>query len=198
MPHHSVIERWGADSGALPAGLRSSADAAATHLGVSRTVSRETVRVLESMGLLTVRRRIGITVQPAHRWNLYDTGILRWRPAGPDSQWHLTSLNKLRKSAEPRAAKSASSQHTATLTRADNRHVGRRHGRPGHGVADPPCRPSPEAAHRHQEPPLTALDRHPGGRQARKRRTRHSHITETTTRTPTAGIIRDTWTRSEH
>ena len=44
MPHDSVIQRRGVASGALPAGLRSSADAAATHLGVSRTVSREPER----------------------------------------------------------------------------------------------------------------------------------------------------------
>ena len=44
MPHDSVIERRGVASWALPAGLRSSADAAATHLGVSRTVSREPER----------------------------------------------------------------------------------------------------------------------------------------------------------
>ena len=59
--HDSVVQRWGWDivSGALPPGSRIVAEEAAEQLGVSRTVVREAVRVLESMGLITVRRRVG-------------------------------------------------------------------------------------------------------------------------------------------
>ena len=52
--HDSVVQRWGWDivSGALPPGSRIVAEEAAEQLGVSRTVVREAVRVLESMGLI--------------------------------------------------------------------------------------------------------------------------------------------------
>ena len=72
--HDSVVQRWGWDivSGSLPPGSRIVADDAAEQLGVSRTVVREAVRVLESMGLITVRRRVGITVLPPEAWNPFD------------------------------------------------------------------------------------------------------------------------------
>src|SRR6478609_6736668 len=104
--HNSVVQRWGWDivSGALPPGSRIVADDAATQLGVSRTVVREAVRVLESMGLLTVRRRVGITVLPPENWNPFDPNIIRWRLAGPDRLRHLQSLSELRSAVEPLAA----------------------------------------------------------------------------------------------
>ncbi|WP_258222604.1 FadR/GntR family transcriptional regulator, partial [Microbacterium sp. HMWF026] len=40
---------------------------------VSRTVVREAVRVLEAMGMLEQRRRVGITVRPAADWSALDT-----------------------------------------------------------------------------------------------------------------------------
>ncbi len=107
--HDSVVQRWGWDivSGALPAGTRIVADDAAAQLGVSRTVVREAVRVLESMGLITVRRRVGITVLPTERWNPFDPNIIRWRLAGPDRLTHLQSLSELRSAVEPLAARLA-------------------------------------------------------------------------------------------
>ncbi len=107
--HDSVVQRWGSDivSGALPPGTRIVADDAAAQLGVSRTVVREAVRVLESMGLLTVRRRVGITVLPPQHWNPFDPNIIRWRLAGPDRLSHLRSLSELRSGIEPLAARLA-------------------------------------------------------------------------------------------
>jgi DNA-binding FadR family transcriptional regulator len=124
MLHHTVIQRWGADivSGALPAGHRIGTDDAALLLGVSRTVVREAVRVLESMGLLTVRQRLGITVAPAERWNTLDPNVSRWRLAGPDAAQHLRDLTELRAVNEPlaarRAASCASSEQIVALTTA--------------------------------------------------------------------------------
>src|SRR6478609_4510179 len=107
--HNSVVQRWGWDivSGALPPGSRIVAEDAALHLGVSRTVVREAVRVLDSMGLLTVRRRVGITVLPPESWNPFDLNIIRWRLAGPDRLRHLQSLSELRSAVEPLAARLA-------------------------------------------------------------------------------------------
>ncbi len=112
--HDSVVQRWGWDivSGALPPGTRIIADDAATQLGVSRTVIREAVRVLDSMGLITVRRRVGITVLPPEKWNPFDLNIIRWRLAGPDRLRHLQSLSELRSAIEPLAARLAADNAT--------------------------------------------------------------------------------------
>src|SRR6476661_3203453 len=112
--HNSVVQRWGWDivSGALPPGSRIVAEDAALQLGVSRTVVREAVRVLESMGLLTVRRRVGITVLPPESWNPFDLNIIRWRLAGPDRLRHLQSLSELRSAVEPLATRLAAEHAT--------------------------------------------------------------------------------------
>src|ERR1700712_492253 len=107
--HDSVVQRWGGDivPGALPPGSRIVADEAASKRGVSRTVVREAVRVLDSMGLITVRRRVGITVLPEEHWNSFDRNIIRWRLAGPDRLAHLQSLSELRSAIDPLAARLA-------------------------------------------------------------------------------------------
>jgi len=112
--HDSVVQRWGWDivSGALPPGSRIVAEDAAEQLGVSRTVVREAVRVLESMGLITVRRRVGITVLPQDRWNPFDPNIIRWRLASRDRLDHLQYLSELRSAVEPLAAKLAAIRST--------------------------------------------------------------------------------------
>ena len=134
MLHDTVIQRWGTDivSGALPAGHRIGTDDAAASLGVSRTVVREAVRVLESMGLLTVRQRIGITISPANNWNPLDPNISRWRLAGPDAAQQLGDLDELRAVNEPLAARLAAGLRNH---RADRRPHGRgrRNGRFGQG-----------------------------------------------------------------
>lgn len=113
--HDSVVERWGWDivSGALPPGTRIVADDAGAQLGVSRSVVREAVRVLESMGMVGVRRRVGITVLPAESWNSFDTAIIRWRLAGPDRLHQLQQLSELRAAVEPVAARLAAARATA-------------------------------------------------------------------------------------
>ncbi|MFE0460719.1 FadR/GntR family transcriptional regulator [Kitasatospora sp. NPDC058965] len=72
--------------------------------GVSRTVVREAVRVLESMRLVASRRRVGITVQPKRDWDVFDPLVIRWRLAGADRAAQLRSLGSLRVAVEPAAA----------------------------------------------------------------------------------------------
>src|SRR4051812_14231171 len=45
---------------------------------VSRSVTREAVKMLTAKGLLTARPRKGTSVQPAAQWNLFDPDVLRW------------------------------------------------------------------------------------------------------------------------
>ena len=92
------------------------------HYGVSRTVAREAVRVLESMGLVVSRRRVGVTVTPRARWNVFDPTLIRWRLAGGGRADQLRSLSELRAGFEPAAARYAAVRATpeqcGVLTRA--------------------------------------------------------------------------------
>ena len=75
--------------------------------GVSRTVAREAVRVLESMRLVVSRPRTGVRVRPREDWSVFDPQLIRWRLAGADRLEQLRSLNELRAALEPGAAASA-------------------------------------------------------------------------------------------
>jgi DNA-binding FadR family transcriptional regulator len=75
--------------------------------GVSRSVVREAIRVLASMGLVASRRRVGVQVLPAMKWNLYDPQVIRWRLASPARVAQLQSLTELRTAIEPEAARLA-------------------------------------------------------------------------------------------
>jgi DNA-binding FadR family transcriptional regulator len=75
--------------------------------GVSRSVVREAVRVLASMGMVAPRRRVGVQVLSATEWNLYDPQVIRWRLASPARIAQLQSLTELRTAIEPEAARLA-------------------------------------------------------------------------------------------
>ena len=72
--------------------------------GVSRSVAREAIRVLESMGMVASRRRVGITIQPPEQWNVFDPRLIRWRLESGDRAAQLVSLSELRRGFEPAAA----------------------------------------------------------------------------------------------
>jgi DNA-binding FadR family transcriptional regulator len=91
-------------SGERPSGTVLRIEELEERFGVSRTVVREVVRVLESMQLVSTRRRVGVTILPMHEWNLYDPLVIRWRLAGGDRANQLRSLTELRSGVEPVAA----------------------------------------------------------------------------------------------
>jgi DNA-binding FadR family transcriptional regulator len=72
--------------------------------GVSRSVAREAIRVLESMRMVASRRRVGITIQPSEKWNVFDPTLIRWRLESGDRTAQLLSLSELRRGFEPAAA----------------------------------------------------------------------------------------------
>lgn len=98
--------------------------------GVSRTVARDTMRVLETMSLVTSRRRVGIVVQDSSEWNVYDPQLVRWRLASARRDEQYASLTELRIAVEPvaaaGAARRASGRERVELTRlaADLRRLG--------------------------------------------------------------------------
>jgi DNA-binding FadR family transcriptional regulator len=71
---------------------------------VSRSVTREAVKMLTAKGLLTARPRKGTTVQPAHQWNLFDPDVLRWLLDRKFSLLLLRQFTELRIAIEPAAA----------------------------------------------------------------------------------------------
>ena len=88
----------------------------------SRTVTREATRVLESMGLVSVRRKAGATVNPIATWNVFDPQVIQWRLGGAYRLNALNELSQLRAAVEPMAARLAATHATpeqwGTLTEA--------------------------------------------------------------------------------
>lgn len=76
----------------------------ATQHRVSRSVTREAVKMLTAKGLLTARPRKGTTVQPSSSWNLFDTDVLRWILERKFSLDLLRHFTELRIAIEPAAA----------------------------------------------------------------------------------------------
>ena len=97
--HGSVLDALGQDivSGATAVDSVLRIDQLDERFGVSRSVVREAVRVLSSMGLVETRRRLGVRVRPRSEWNVFDPRIIRWRLAGPDREDQLVSLGELRR-----------------------------------------------------------------------------------------------------
>ena len=72
--------------------------------GVSRSVTREAVKMLTAKGLLTARPRQGTMVQPTSSWNLFDPDVLRWLLERSFSIDLLRHFSQLRIAIEPAAA----------------------------------------------------------------------------------------------
>jgi DNA-binding FadR family transcriptional regulator len=74
---------------------------------VSRTVVRESLRVLEAKGLVSARPNVGTRVRPVSDWNLLDPDIIEWRAFGPQREEQRRELSELRWTIEPLAARLA-------------------------------------------------------------------------------------------
>jgi DNA-binding FadR family transcriptional regulator len=104
--HANLLDALGGGivSGRLAPGQVLTLDGVSAEHGVSRSVAREAIRVLESMGMVASRRRVGITIQPADKWNVFDPSLIRWRLDAGDRAAQLVSLSELRRGFEPAAA----------------------------------------------------------------------------------------------
>lgn len=71
---------------------------------VSRSVTREAVKMLTAKGLLTARPRKGTSVQPSSSWNLFDPDVLGWLLDRKFSLELLRQFSELRSAIEPAAA----------------------------------------------------------------------------------------------
>lgn len=71
---------------------------------ISRSATREAVKMLTAKGLLSSRPRQGIRIQPRTSWNLFDTDVLSWILSGTPSLTMLRDFLQLRLAFEPEAA----------------------------------------------------------------------------------------------
>ena len=71
----------------------------------SRSVVRESIRVLESMGMVRARRRVGVEILPSSEWSSFDARLIHWRLASGNRAEQLQNLVELRRAVEPEAAR---------------------------------------------------------------------------------------------
>lgn len=104
--YHNAIRELGGRivQGSLEPGSRITLEWLGHEFSISRTIAREVVQVLASMGLVRSRRRTGITVLPRAEWDAFDPAVVRWRLDGPERRAHLEELAQLRAAVEPAAA----------------------------------------------------------------------------------------------
>lgn len=96
---------------AVGAALPSEADIC-KQFGVSRSATREAVKMLAAKGLLTSRPRQGIRVLPEVRWNMFDTEVLGWLLHSRPSLDLLLEFTQMRQGIEPNAAALAAEHAT--------------------------------------------------------------------------------------
>lgn len=71
---------------------------------VSRTAVREAIKQLESLRLVTSRRRVGIEVTQSAEWSLLSPDVLEWQLDGPHHVETLKMIGEVRRGVEPTAA----------------------------------------------------------------------------------------------
>lgn len=108
--HAQTLDKLGLaiSSGALAPGYTMTIEELEERYNVSRSVVREILRTLATLGMVASRKRVGITVQPLSQWNVFDLQVIRWRLASPTRITQLRALTELRAAIEPEAAKLAS------------------------------------------------------------------------------------------
>lgn len=93
--------------------------------GASRSVVRESTRVLAAMGLLRPKKRVGLQVLDENEWNLFDPQVIRWRLSGTDREAQVRALLEVRMAIEPEAARlaarNASAEHAGRIMSAAGR-----------------------------------------------------------------------------
>jgi len=99
-------------NGGLPVGAKITLEWLCDEYAVSRSIGREVVQVLVSMGLLESRRRTGLRVLPQDEWDAFDPAVIRWRLEGGQRAFHLHELSQLRAAVEPMSAALAAGRAT--------------------------------------------------------------------------------------
>lgn len=115
LPRHNLTHQLTHDlgmaivQGVYPVGqgLPSEADLCLQY-DVSRSATREAVKMLSAKGLISSRPKQGIRVLPESNWNMFDTDVLRWILSSKPSLSLLKEFTQVRVALEPQAAALAS------------------------------------------------------------------------------------------
>src|SRR5262245_46907966 len=89
--------------GVFEEGFPTEAELSKAH-GLSRSITREAVKMLAAKGLVSARPRIGTVIEPSDSWNLLDPDVLRWLLERQFSLDLLRQFSELRLGIEPTAA----------------------------------------------------------------------------------------------
>jgi len=113
--HHSALDEIGQEivDGTRPVGSVLTLADLEQRFMVSRTVAREIMRILESLGMVRSRRRVGITIRSRSSWNVLDPLVVRWRLRGTEHDRVLLDVTELRAALQPMAAELAARNATA-------------------------------------------------------------------------------------
>ncbi|MDO5671716.1 MAG: FadR/GntR family transcriptional regulator [Actinomycetaceae bacterium] len=117
MLHEDIVASVGRSivGGEYPPGSTFTLEFLCSHFSVSRTVAREAMRILEKLGMVRSRRRVGIVVQAQEHWDAFNHAILEWQMEGPNHKEVLRDLNVLRIAVEPIAASLAATRDDQKL-----------------------------------------------------------------------------------
>lgn len=99
-------------NGAIPVGTTLYVDQICAQLDISRSVVREGVRTLSSMGLVESRPQRGTRVLPRTEWDLLHPRVVHWRGEGPEYLQQMYELLELRLGIEQAAARFAAERLT--------------------------------------------------------------------------------------
>lgn len=107
--HAFIVETLGRRiaGGEIPPGTGMTVADLEKEFAASRTVVREAVRVLEAHGLLSSRRRVGLSVRPRAEWDSLDATVIEWTLDSARRRDLLVELTELRVAVEPVAARLA-------------------------------------------------------------------------------------------
>lgn len=112
--HSRVVSTLGQRivDGELPAGAILSVDRLGEEFAVSRSVLREALRVLQSLGMVEPRQRVGTQVLPRADWDVSSPQVVEWRGRGADYFVQMRELLEMRLGIEPVAARLAATAMT--------------------------------------------------------------------------------------
>lgn len=83
------------------------------HYGVSRSSTREAVKMLSAKGLIRSRPKQGIRIQPEKNWNMFDPDVLKWMLVSKPTISLLREFFEMRIVTDPQAA-SLAAKHAST------------------------------------------------------------------------------------
>ncbi|WP_345043274.1 FadR/GntR family transcriptional regulator [Georgenia daeguensis] len=112
--YQKVLEEFGHSivTGVFPPGHHTTVAELEARYGISRSVAREVVRVLENLRLLRSSTKVGIVVTEPSEWNLLAPEVIRWRLDSSGKAFQLRTLTELRRGIEPTAARYAAQRVT--------------------------------------------------------------------------------------